>query len=80
MKPSDFNPMHNGERFQVRQISVMAGRTEWQVYADGLQHIALCGSPDIADMIAECLNEKAEGVFRYCFTSQGLPPTTGVEE
>ncbi len=50
---------HNGERFQVRQVSVMAGRSEWQVYADGLQHIASCISPDVADMIAKCLNDAA---------------------
>lgn len=75
MKPSDFKPMHNGERFQVRMLN-----GEWQVYSTGLKHIALCDCQKIADMIAKCLNEKADGVFRYSVTSQGLPPTTGVEE
>lgn len=54
MKPSDFKSMHNGERFQVRQIS-----EGWQVYADGLKHIASCTRPDVADMVAKCLNHVA---------------------
>lgn len=95
MKPSDFEPMHNGERFQVRQVSVMGGRSEWQVYADGLQHIASCCRAEIADMIAKCLNDAAcqridilgnsettwfTGMFRYAHSTEGMRPRQVEEE
>lgn len=54
MKPSDFKPMHNGERFQVRMLN-----GGWQVYAAELEHIAMCDSAEMAGMIAKCLNDAA---------------------
>lgn len=52
--PSEFAPMHNGERFQVRQLT-----DRWQIYADGMRHIAMCDKPEYAEMIAQCLNQSA---------------------
>lgn len=90
MKPSDFKPMHNGERFQVRMLN-----GEWQVYGAELEHIALCDCAEIADMIAKCLNDAAcqpvdilgnsettwvTGMFRYAHSTEGIKPRQVEEE
>lgn len=53
--PSEFTPMHNGDRFQVRILS-----GQWQVYGSELEHIALCDRSDYAGMIARSLNESSQ--------------------
>ena len=52
--PSEFTPMYSGDRFHVRAMN-----GEWQVYASELEHIAMCSRKDIADMIAQNLNQSA---------------------
>lgn len=66
MKPADFKKQHNGQRFQVRRLG-----HEWQVYANGLTHIALCSRPEIADMIANSLETVAENHAQKTHVPEG---------
>lgn len=50
IKPSDFPPQHNGERFRVRELG-----NEWQVYGIGVVNVCTCTSKSMAEMIQKSL-------------------------
>ena len=57
MKFSNFerHERGDGKRFHVRMFC-----QEWQVYGVGLQHICMCMTMEMADMIADALEAQAE--------------------
>ena len=57
MKPSDFPRFERGDgkRFHVRIFC-----QEWQVYGQGLIHVAMCMTEGMANMVADALEAAAE--------------------
>lgn len=51
MRPTDFEPHHDGLPFHFRILN-----GGWQVYGFSLRHVAHCDTRDAAEMIADALN------------------------
>lgn len=55
MKPLDFEPQGDGNRFHYRILN-----REWQVFGKDLAHICMCQFEEEASMVCDALNDAAE--------------------
>jgi hypothetical protein len=54
-RPCDYPKQADGKRFQVRRLG-----SEYQVYGHGLEHVAICVTAELAEMVADSLELAAE--------------------
>lgn len=54
-RPCDYPKQADGIRFQVRKLG-----NEYQVYAHAVEHVAMCVTSELAEMVADSLELAAE--------------------